>query len=391
MKHHYVRREQRTAQHFQTRNPHCRAPNTARPRAGLRLSSRLCALIHWPIQCILANLKLILRLRDKPFDPSVRDNTMEDPFPSKLTSCQTHCLRLSVFFFFSFFLLNFHADEHQPHHSDAFRAAMAPDAEFLVDFRRALLNSSKYRAYATSSSFFAEDGDRGNSSDIAPSTLSTTTPQPVAAVDTVQEAARNLFEASQADVPYPLLLFADFPTLPPNDVLKELLDEFHEVYVPCTPFLASMCLGKSGSPPYLVLSMALLGASVSRKPENNTWTARLWSATRSLLVGVLEIDNSVSRRIDWLQAVRKLTRVLTPPSEYCIFTMEIWHSLGWAHADCHLQALLLVAYGIMQTDADVWHQTHMCYGIADAASLTWKPEQSYRVCLSQHTITQMAI
>lgn len=189
-----------------------------------------------------------------------------------------------------------------PRHGDARRAAQPPDADFLIGFRRALIDNNHYCTREECCSFFVADDQDA----IYPSA-------PRAAAQPVMRTATALVSKggsdpedanSNAGVPYPLMLFADFPDLPANDVLSELLREFHGTFVPSTPFVASMPLSSSGAPPYLVLSMALLGAAVSQNPENNAWAARLWRPTCALLTGVVEVDNSIARKLEWMQAVR---------------------------------------------------------------------------------------
>ncbi|KAL1889730.1 hypothetical protein Sste5346_008716 [Sporothrix stenoceras] len=128
------------------------------------------------------------------------------------------------------------------------------------------------------------------------------------------------------------MLFADFPSLPSSDVLLELVAVFHQRVVPSTPFMPSLALPEAGAPLYLVLPMALLGAGVSPNKAQNLLADTLWHASNNLLTGVLEIDNSIASRMDLMQA-----------------------------------ALLMVLYGLLQADVDVWHKTQTCSGYVDTS------------------------
>ncbi|CAK7222516.1 hypothetical protein SEUCBS140593_004925 [Sporothrix eucalyptigena] len=106
----------------------------------------------------------------------------------------------------------------------------------------------------------------------------------------------------QPRLQYPLMLFADFPSLPSSDVLLGLVAVFHQRVVPSTPFMPSLALPEAGAPLYLVLPMALLGAGASPNKEHNLLADTLWYASNNLLTGVLEIDNSIASRMDLIQA-----------------------------------------------------------------------------------------
>ena len=178
-------------------------------------------------------------------------------------------------------------DQHRPRGSDARRAAEPPEAEFQANFRKALLDSDRYCTRPDCCQFFADDRSDPASSN------SNSDP----------DSDPSLADRPPSDVQFPLLLFADFPSLPDNDTLSDLLYAFHHVYVPSMPFMSAMALPESGAPPYLVMPMALVGAAVSANIDHRAWTNMLWRASNSLLVGVLEMDNSISRKIHWVQAV----------------------------------------------------------------------------------------
>ncbi|KEF60625.1 uncharacterized protein A1O9_02186 [Exophiala aquamarina CBS 119918] len=223
---------------------------------------------------------------------------------------------------------NLFVHAHQPRISDAARAATAPDSAFMENYRQALLASPKYCTRADCCSFFTFEEDEVSGSSSAD------------ALPAANDVLRRDLEAGAADLriprdteprlsglEYPLLLFADLPPLPDNETLSCLLEEFHHVFVSSSPFLQSMSLPRSGAPPYLILPMALLGAAISTNPEHSQWVKKLWRATEALLVGVLEVDNSLARSSDYLHA-----------------------------------ATLLMAYGVLQAHGQVWRKTQAYSG-----------------------------
>lgn len=171
---------------------------------------------------------------------------------------------------------------------------VAPDASFMINFKQSLLSSSQYKPRGDRSTHFTFDDNMQTASNLAPMSLGTATSA---------FPPENSEEDQRSVLRYPLMLWAEFPSLPSGELLTSLLHEFYHNFAPATPFFLSWARLSGEAPPYLVVAMALLGAAVAEEVHLSSWVGNLWRASWSLVLGALEVDNSLSRNAEWVQAV----------------------------------------------------------------------------------------
>jgi hypothetical protein len=158
-------------------------------------------------------------------------------------------------------------------------------------------------------------------------------------------------------VTYPLALFEELKDLPSVEVLQTFLLEFRTRFLTSAPFLADlsfMTLDCREIPFYLLLPQALLGAALSRDPQAESITEKLWHASTALIIGTVEVDNSLGRTIAWHTAVSFLPG-----------TMAFREQDSCAKVP---QAFLAVAFGMMQSKGNIWHQTEIVNGTSQSVS-----------------------
>ncbi|OAL27573.1 hypothetical protein AYO22_03477 [Fonsecaea multimorphosa] len=133
---------------------------------------------------------------------------------------------------------------------------------------------------------------------------------------------------------YPLALFENLQELPPSAVVRNLARRYHDRFPCSAPFIArvsSLTDNHSDQTFHILLSKALLGAATSEEPDLRSLTQVLWRACVSLCNGLVEIDNGQGRSLEYLAA-----------------------------------STLVVAFGCMQADVDVWGQTDITSGYVQA-------------------------
>lgn len=183
---------------------------------------------------------------------------------------------------------------YQPRRHDSIRDAMAPGSTFMASFRQALQANDRDCIRPDCCSFF--DFEVDGEVRLAPSAFDTVLDESILSLDDDDDVASSTLQ-------YPLLLFAAFPSLPNGEILNQLLREFQDNFVLSTPFLPLLELPRSGGPPYLVVTMALLGAAISEDAQCCSWTDSLWRASYAILLGAVEVDTTLARKLDWVHAV----------------------------------------------------------------------------------------
>ena len=172
---------------------------------------------------------------------------------------------------------------------------MAPESGFISNFKQALLGSDHHFTRSKCRSYFDFEEDTSGT-EISSNDFTTSAEH--SAINSIDEIG-----GQQSSITYPLLLFADFPSLPDGETLSQLLQQYQRIFVYSTPFFPSLSAALATTPPYLGVSRALLGASVSGDVNKASWAEALQRAAFSLLNGCIEVDNSLARKPEWIQAV----------------------------------------------------------------------------------------
>jgi hypothetical protein len=110
--------------------------------------------------------------------------------------------------------------------------------------------------------------------------------------------------ADPAKLSYPLMMFSRFPTVPPENILRSLVDAFATKVHPKMTLLHRIpirSLLRDDVPQYLTFAMASLGSLVSGGLQSDT--EGLWWAANILIAITLEVDNREARKMDLLNAV----------------------------------------------------------------------------------------
>lgn len=175
---------------------------------------------------------------------------------------------------------------------------MAPEPSFVSNFKQALLEDGHNCTRSEKRSYF--DFGEGTHGAQVLSNDSTACEDP--AFDGINE-----IEGKQSSISYPLSLFADFPSLPNGEELNHILQCYQQIFVVGTPFFASLSAPVTPTPPYLIVPRALMGAAVSEDVNEASWAEALQRAAFSLLCGSLEVDNSLARKPEWIQAVSSVS------------------------------------------------------------------------------------
>ena len=210
------------------------------------------------------------------------------------------------------------SEEYIPRHRDSALASVRPEASFLDFFRQSLIYTSHYCTAAGCCSFADSSSEYGSLS------------RPVGNPPTEPGHDR------EPSLTYPLLLFEDLKDIPRRELLYRLASRFQSQVQQCTPFLADIAY--TSTPPdqlpfYTLLAQALCGALDCPDTNPVPDLSQLWEASTCLLLGAVEVDNTLGRTISWHISVRtKQLLVNVDPLTYTtgssISTM--WDYLGWA-------------------------------------------------------------
>lgn len=176
-----------------------------------------------------------------------------------------------------------------------------PGVPFLDFYRQSLALSGNFCVRSGCCSFFTFEDEEG-----LPGPAASPSAEALVPSLTRHDHRDENVSQRQLPVPWPLLLFSELPSLPPSNFLNECIRLFQENFVASVPFLSRMSpvsLSHVKAPSYLFFAMALLGAATSDSSHFTDWTRSLWKAGDNLITGVAEIDNSESRKIDWIKAV----------------------------------------------------------------------------------------
>lgn len=121
-------------------------------------------------------------------------------------------------------------------------------------------------------------------------------------------AANHLRDEEPSTVPdVPATIFADFPSLPSRNVLDSLVQIFSSRFLPNVPFLHTLfeesTFHNETKPYYFTLAMAAVGSILSETSEMKAWGRNLFHAAIFVHSGSSEVDNRMTRRLDWVASV----------------------------------------------------------------------------------------
>lgn len=189
-------------------------------------------------------------------------------------------------------------DEYVPRHRDSAIASVRPEPSFLDFFRQSLIYTSQYCTEPGCCSFTARSSDPG------------THPSP----------RRSNQQRADPGLTYPLILFEELKDLPRRELLHSLATRFQNEVLPSLPFLTDveyMSTIAKELPFYLLLAQALLGAIFFSDSNSHLDIEKLWHASTSLLLGAVEVDNTLGSTVSWQVSVCCIM--------LCIFTKTLIH------------------------------------------------------------------
>ena len=179
--------------------------------------------------------------------------------------------------------------ERTPGRLDAERAHRPLDSSFVHSFKLALANDQAAGATIN----YVNDANEGSIYVSNPGS-----PR----VSLLPSPERS--QLNQTKLPYPLMLFSYFPSVPSEETLRLLVNEFSEKVHPRITLLRSIpmeTLTHDKVPKYLTLAMACLGCFAA---EGMSSTAEnMWWAANFLITATLEVDNREARKADLISAV----------------------------------------------------------------------------------------
>lgn len=178
------------------------------------------------------------------------------------------------------------------------------DAEFLLAFRQGLQPSQRR------SVFVDAPKDETVSSNCWSRTSRLTS-------ENISKQARVSldFASQQTELVFPVNLFSNFPLVPSIDLFNSLLDTFSSKFIPSAPFLRSLVAlpttiyQSKTKPPYFTLAMAAVASTLAEDAQSRACGTPLFRAAVFVHTASAEVDNRMTRRLDWVAAVSIILRI----------------------------------------------------------------------------------